>query len=46
MKKLKLTPQKCKESHETVTVNASKMDNPEEMGKFLETYSLLKLNKE
>ena len=45
--KLWLTPQKYKGSQETTMSNcANKMDNLEEMDKFLERYSLPRLNQE
>ena len=46
--KLQLTSQKCKGSQEITTNNYmdNKMDNLEEMAKFLETYNLPRLNQE
>ena len=44
--KLQLIPQKYKVSYETTTSNyANKMDNLEEMNKFLATYNLPRLTK-
>ena len=44
MEKSQQTTQKCKRDYEQLYVN--KMDNLEEMDKFLEKYNLPKLNQE